>query len=147
MTYAVKEIFYTLQGEGSTPAGRRSSAASPAAICGPAASRTAARPSASSATPISSASTAGRRQVRGAAALADARAGAWPGEAVGRGEPLVVCTGGEPLLQLDAAADRRPAQRGFEVAVETNGTAPPAGHRLGLRQSQGGAAGVTAATS
>ena len=37
--------------------------------------------------------------------------------------PLVVCTGGEPLLQLDApAADGAARPRGFEVAVETNGT-------------------------
>jgi 7-carboxy-7-deazaguanine synthase (Cx14CxxC type) len=40
----------------------------------------------------------------------------------------VVCTGGEPLLQLDAAAIEAMHARGFEVAVETNGTQPiPAG--------------------
>jgi 7-carboxy-7-deazaguanine synthase len=38
------------------------------------------------------------------------------------GRPLVVCTGGEPLLQLDADAVRALHARGFEVAVETNGT-------------------------
>jgi organic radical activating enzyme len=46
------------------------------------------------------------------------------GRAVG-GRPLVVCTGGEPLLQLDAAAIDALHARGFEVAVETNGTQPP----------------------
>ena len=38
--------------------------------------------------------------------------------------PLVVCTGGEPLLQLDAAAVDALHAAGFEVAVETNGTRP-----------------------
>ena len=43
------------------------------------------------------------------------------------GRPLVVCTGGEPLLQLDVAAIDALHARGFEIAVETNGTqhAPP----------------------
>jgi organic radical activating enzyme len=44
------------------------------------------------------------------------------------GRPLVVCTGGEPLLQLDEPAIDALHARGFEVAVETNGTQPaPAG--------------------
>lgn len=44
------------------------------------------------------------------------------------GRPLVVCTGGEPLLQLDPALIDALHARGFEVAVETNGTiAAPAG--------------------
>jgi 7-carboxy-7-deazaguanine synthase (Cx14CxxC type) len=63
-------------------------------------------------------------------ALADAVLSRWPtvdnGRAMG-GRPLVVCTGGEPLLQLDAAAVAAMHARGFAVAVETNGTqdAPP----------------------
>jgi organic radical activating enzyme len=51
----------------------------------------------------------------------------WPRVAERRavgGRPLVVCTGGEPLLQLDASAVRALHDRGFEVAVETNGTQP-----------------------
>jgi 7-carboxy-7-deazaguanine synthase (Cx14CxxC type) len=61
-----------------------------------------------------------------AEALADAVAAAWPDGAGGR--PYVVCTGGEPLLQLDAAAVTALKARGFEVAVETNGTqVPPPG--------------------
>ena len=50
----------------------------------------------------------------------------WKGEGAGR--PLVVCTGGEPLLQLDEAAVDAFHAVGFEVAIETNGTKlPPAG--------------------
>jgi 7-carboxy-7-deazaguanine synthase (Cx14CxxC type) len=55
-----------------------------------------------------------------AAALADAVAARWPGE----GEKLVVCTGGEPLLQLDAPLIDALRARGFKIAVETNGTLP-----------------------
>ncbi len=51
---------------------------------------------------------------------------------------FVVCTGGEPLLQLDEDLVDALHARGFEVAVETNGTLrPPDGHRLDLRQPQG----------
>src|ERR1044071_3596587 len=61
------------------------------------------------------------------ALLASAVAAAWPtGEAAVR--PLVVCTGGEPLLQLDPPLIQALHAAGFEVAVETNGTLPrPAG--------------------
>jgi len=52
------------------------------------------------------------------AALADHVAGFWPGG----GAPLVVCTGGEPLLQLDAPLIAAFKARGFDIAVETNGT-------------------------
>src|SRR5690606_11821297 len=47
----------------------------------------------------------------------------WPGG----GKPYVVCTGGEPLLQLDAALIAAFHDVGFEIAVESNGTlaAPP----------------------
>ena len=42
--------------------------------------------------------------------------------------PLVVCTGGEPLLQMDAALVEHLHRAGFEIALETNGTlAPPPG--------------------
>jgi 7-carboxy-7-deazaguanine synthase (Cx14CxxC type) len=58
--------------------------------------------------------------------LADRVAAAWPASRGGR--PLVVCTGGEPLLQLDAGLIAALHARGFEIAVETNGTlAAPAG--------------------
>ena len=53
--------------------------------------------------------------------LARAVAEAWPGTP-GEGRPYVVCTGGEPLLQLDAPLIGALHQEGFEIAVETNGT-------------------------
>jgi 7-carboxy-7-deazaguanine synthase (Cx14CxxC type) len=61
-----------------------------------------------------------------AAALASAVASHWP-QASSHGRPFVVCTGGEPLLQVDEELVSALHQRGFEVAIETNGTraAPP----------------------
>ena len=138
MTYAVKEIFYTLQGEGANagrPAvflrfagcnlwtGREHDRAK--AVCrfcdtdfvgiGPEGG-----------------------SFRDPAELADAVRAHWPkkeaGDAVGdagtmkpwvrSGRPLVVCTGGEPLLQLDESLIDALHDAGFEVAVETNGTQP-----------------------
>lgn len=124
MTYSVKEIYYTLQGEGvhtGRPAvflrfagcnlwsGREQDRAS--AVCrfcdthfvgvdGP-----------------------GGGKFATAEALAEAVSAAWPGG----GDPYVVCTGGEPLLQLDAPAIDSLHAAGFEIGVETNGTlvAPP----------------------
>lgn len=58
-------------------------------------------------------------QYRTADQLADAVAAAWPDD---EGWPYVVCTGGEPTLQLDAAAVDALHDRGFQVAIETNGT-------------------------
>ncbi|MCB0638231.1 MAG: 7-carboxy-7-deazaguanine synthase, partial [Lewinella sp.] len=61
-----------------------------------------------------------------AAELADLVASLWPDQQ--RGLPYVVCTGGEPLLQLDEPLIKALQAQGFEVAVETNGTLPaPAG--------------------
>jgi 7-carboxy-7-deazaguanine synthase (Cx14CxxC type) len=57
-----------------------------------------------------------------AEALAAHVAGLWPAGASGGGRPYVVCTGGEPLLQLDAELVAALGARGFEVGVETNGT-------------------------
>ena len=59
-----------------------------------------------------------------AADLARAVEAAWPADQEGAGARYVVCTGGEPLLQLDVAAIDALHQRGFTVAVETNGTLP-----------------------
>jgi 7-carboxy-7-deazaguanine synthase (Cx14CxxC type) len=59
------------------------------------------------------------------AGLAEAVAGRWTGSPRGR---LVVCTGGEPLLQLDPPLISAFRGQGFEIAIETNGTLPaPAG--------------------
>jgi 7-carboxy-7-deazaguanine synthase (Cx14CxxC type) len=52
--------------------------------------------------------------------LAETVAALWLGE----GPPYVVCTGGEPLLQLDSALVSAFHEKGLEVAVETNGTIP-----------------------
>ena len=139
MTYTVKEIFYTLQGEG-FHAGR------PAVFCR-----------------FSGCNLwTGREQDRHRAicqfcdtdfvgvgpdggkfatpdALADRIAQLWPAPVAGAlaakrssprpqapaprpGTPYVVCTGGEPLLQLDEPLVDALHARGFEVAVETNGT-------------------------
>jgi 7-carboxy-7-deazaguanine synthase (Cx14CxxC type) len=126
MAYSVKELFYTLQGEGRN-AGRA------AVFCRFAGCNL----------------WSGREQDRALAAcrfcdtdfvgtdgdgggkfvdadrLADAVALAWAG---GSGPRMVVLTGGEPLLQVDAALIVALRARGFEIAVETNGTvAPPTG--------------------
>lgn len=63
-----------------------------------------------------------------AEALASAVAQCWPESearmASNRARPLVICTGGEPLLQLDETAIAALHSRGLEIAVETNGTRP-----------------------
>ena len=127
MAYTVKEIFYTLQGEGSN-AGR------PAVFCrfsgcnlwtGREADRARAVCQFCDTDFVGVGPDGGR--FADAESLADAVLSRWPvvthGRALG-GRPLVVCTGGEPLLQLDAEAVRALHARGFEVAVETNGTQP-----------------------
>lgn len=120
MSYAVKELFYTLQGEGALT-GR------PAVFCGFAgcnlwsgreADRTGALCSFCDTYFVG---TDGGRY-NDAAALADRIAGLWPSSERAR---FVVCTGGEPLLQLDLALIGALHKRQFEVAVETNGTIPP----------------------
>ena len=120
MSYSVKEIFLTLQGEGGQ-AGR------PAVFCRFAGCNL----------------WSGREQDRATAvctfcdtdfvgmdgegggrfatpqALADAVAAKWTG---GPDNRLVVCTGGEPLLQLDPPLIAALHARGFTIALETNGT-------------------------
>jgi 7-carboxy-7-deazaguanine synthase len=125
MTYAVKEIFYTLQGEGAN-AGR------PAVFCRFAGcnlwtGREADRAEAVCRfcdTDFVGTDGPGGGKFPSAHGLADAVAAAWPGPA-SEGCPLVVCTGGEPLLQLDTPLLDALHAVGFEVAVETNGTVPP----------------------
>ncbi len=112
--YTVKNIFYTLQGEG-VHAGR------PAVFC----------------RFVGCNLWSGREEDREAAvckfcdtdflggekyyleALVDAIAAEWPET---KGRPYVICTGGEPLLQLDENLISALHAAGFEVAVETNGT-------------------------
>jgi 7-carboxy-7-deazaguanine synthase len=127
MTYAVKEIFYTLQGEGANT-GR------PAVFCRFAGcnlwtGREQDRYEASCQfcdTDFLGTDGPGGGRFATAAELARAVDGAWP--VAHPGPRFVVCTGGEPLLQLDEELIAALHQAGFEVAVETNGTLPaPAG--------------------
>jgi 7-carboxy-7-deazaguanine synthase (Cx14CxxC type) len=125
MAYAVKEIFYTLQGEGAQAG--RAAVFCRFAGCNLWSGREADRAQAVCRfcdTDFVGTDGAGGGKFADAASLADAVAVQWPGG----GKPLVVCTGGEPLLQLDAPLIEALHARGFEIAVETNGTQPaPAG--------------------
>jgi len=128
MTYSVREIYYTLQGEGAQ-AGR------PAVFlrfagCNLWSGREAHRADAVCNfcdTEFVGTDGPGGGKFADAAALARAVRRAWP-EHAGGVRPYVVCTGGEPLLQLDAAAIDALHGEGLEIGVETNGTiAAPAG--------------------
>ena len=126
MTYSVKEIFLTLQGEGGQAGraavfcrftgcnlwtGREQDRA--AAICN------------FCDTDFIGTDGQGGGKFADAVALAEAVLAVWTG---GASERLVVCTGGEPLLQLDVALVAAFKARGFAIAVETNGTQiPPSG--------------------
>ena len=123
MTYTVKEIFYTLQGEGGQAG--RAAVFCRFAGCNLWSGREADRASAICRfcdTDFVGTDGPGGGKFGTAQSLAEAIAAQWPGQA--GGEPLVVCTGGEPLLQLDAAAVEAIHAEGFEIAVETNGTQP-----------------------
>ena len=124
LSYAVKEIFYTIQGEGRN-AGRAS------VFCrfsgcnlwsGREVDRASARCSFCDTDFVGIDGTGGGR-FDGAADLADAIAASWQGGRSAR--PLAILTGGEPLLQVDAALIDALHARGFEIAVETNGSLPP----------------------
>jgi 7-carboxy-7-deazaguanine synthase len=121
MAYAVKEIFYTLQGEGAQAG--RAAVFCRFAGCNLWSGREVDRAGAVCRfcdTDFVGTDGPGGGKFADAAALADAVAAQWPGG----GRPLVVCTGGEPLLQLDAPLIDALHARGFEIAVETNGTQP-----------------------
>jgi|SRR6516165_2803143 7-carboxy-7-deazaguanine synthase (Cx14CxxC type) len=125
MSYAVKEIFYTLQGEG-RQAGR-AAVFCRFAGCNLWTGREEDR--AEAVCQFCDTDFVGMDGENGgryeAAALAQQVAALWPAGAERR---LVVLTGGEPLLQVDAALTTALHARGFEIAVETNGTiAPPPG--------------------
>ena len=126
MSYAVKELFLTLQGEGAQT-GRRAvflrfagcnlwtgreqdRAAAVCSFCD---------------TDFVGTDGEGGGKFADAEALADAAAACWGHHPEHR---LVVCTGGEPLLQLDPPLIAALHARDFEIAIETNGTQePPAG--------------------
>jgi 7-carboxy-7-deazaguanine synthase (Cx14CxxC type) len=122
MGYAVKEIFYTLQGEGAQAgraavfcrfagcnlwSGRESDRA--AAICR------------FCDTEFVGVDGAGGGRFESAEDLAAAIEQKWPADSA-LGKRFVVCTGGEPLLQLDLSLIQALHARRFEIAVETNGT-------------------------
>lgn len=134
MTYSVKEIFYTLQGEGAQ-AGRpavflrfagcnlwsgqeKDRAQAICQFCD---------------TDFVGSDGEGGGKFADSASLAMAVAAQWPGRGSAQnekaaGKPYVVCTGGEPLLQIDEALVTALHGQGFEIAIETNGTLmPPAG--------------------
>ena len=127
MAYTVKELFYTLQGEGAQTG--RAAVFCRFAGCNLWSGREADRARAVCRfcdTDFLGTDGEGGGRFADAEALAQAVAARWPQGAGGR--PYVVCTGGEPLLQLDAPLIDALHAPGFEVAVETNGTHPaPAG--------------------
>ncbi len=122
MAYTVKEIFYTLQGEGIN-AGR------PAVFCrfsgcnlwsGREADRSTAVCRFCDTDFVGVGPDGGKFST--AAELAAAVRSRWPADAPADVRPFVVCTGGEPLLQLDADAIGALHDVGFDIAVESNGT-------------------------
>ncbi len=121
MPYDVKEIFYSLQGEGAH-AGR------PAVFCRFAGCNLWSGLEADRAKSVCKFCDTDFRGVDGtggesfasAKELADAVLSVWPKK--NKARPFIVCTGGEPLLQLDAKLIDEFRARGFEIAVETNGT-------------------------
>jgi 7-carboxy-7-deazaguanine synthase len=126
MTYAVKEIFLTLQGEGAQ-AGRRAVFLRFAG-CNLWSGREEDRASAVCQfcdTDFVGTNGQGGGKFASAEALADAVEQCW-GQ-LHRSNRYIVITGGEPMLQLDVALIRALQDRGFEVGVESNGTlaAPP----------------------
>lgn len=124
MTYSIKEIFYTLQGEGAN-AGR------PAVFCRFAGCNLWNGREADRATAVCrfcdtdfvGTDGDGGGKFATAQALAEAIAAQWPAASPRR--RFVVLTGGEPLLQVDAALTAALHALGFRIAVETNGTQPP----------------------
>lgn len=121
VTYSVKEMFYTLQGEGARAG--RASVFVRFAGCNLWSGREQDRAEAVCQfcdTQFVGVDGDGGGKFETAHALARAAAALWPGG----GAPYLVCTGGEPLLQLDAALIDAFHAQGFEIAIESNGTLP-----------------------
>lgn len=124
MAYVVKEIFYTLQGEGAQSG--RAAVFCRFSGCNLWSGREEDRERAVCTfcdTDFVGVGPDGGR-FADASSLADIIDQCWTGASTDAERKYVVCTGGEPLLQLDEAAIAALHQRGFEVAVETNGTQP-----------------------
>ncbi|MDT4954215.1 MAG: 7-carboxy-7-deazaguanine synthase [Acidobacteriota bacterium] len=125
MSYRLKEIFYTLQGEGGHT-GR------PAVFCRFAGCNLWSGHEKDRASAVCQfcdtdfvgTDGPGGGHFESAADVAQAVSALWPAQREAKVRPLVVCTGGEPLLQLDEALVVAFHQEGFEVAIETNGTRP-----------------------
>jgi 7-carboxy-7-deazaguanine synthase len=121
-TYSVKELFYTLQGEGANVG--RAAVFCRFAGCNLWTGRESDRQQA--VCPFCDTDFVGIGPDGGKFAqptgLAQAVAALWPSSTNDVSHPLVVCTGGEPLLQLDELLIDALHAEGFEVAVETNGT-------------------------
>jgi 7-carboxy-7-deazaguanine synthase (Cx14CxxC type) len=129
MTYAVKETFYTLQGEGVNTG--RPAVFLRFAGCNLWTGRESDRSEAVCRfcdTDFVGTDGVGGGKFESGETLAAAVASAWPASISTFAKPLVVITGGEPLLQLDPVLIAALHRQGFEIAIETNGTLPaPAG--------------------
>ncbi|WP_019645776.1 7-carboxy-7-deazaguanine synthase [Novispirillum itersonii] len=126
MTYSVKELFYTLQGEGAHSG--RAAVFCRFTGCNLWSGREEDRATAQCQfcdTDFVGTDGEGGGKFATADALAAAVAACWSANAAhGSGIPYVICTGGEPLLQVDTALIEALHHRGFEIGVETNGTQP-----------------------
>src|SRR5437762_5179478 len=126
VTYQVKEIYYTLQGEGARAG--RAAVFLRFAGCNLWSGREEDRATATCQfcdTDFVGTAGPGGGKFSSPDALSAAVAAKWP---KGQGKPYVVCTGGEPLLQLDVTLIQALHDKGFEIGIETNGTLlPPPG--------------------
>ncbi|WP_148253876.1 7-carboxy-7-deazaguanine synthase [Aidingimonas lacisalsi] len=123
--YHIKEAFYTLQGEGARTG--RASVFCRFSGCNLWSGRAVDRPRASCRfCDTDFVGTDGQHggSFSDAASLAEHLLSLWPTATTASAVPYVVFTGGEPLLQLDASLVDAMHARGFEIAVETNGTLP-----------------------
>ena len=127
MTYTVKEIFFTLQGEGANTG--RAAVFLRFAGCNLWSGREEDR--ATAVCPFCDTDFVGTGPDGGKFASPEALARAvvdrWPWARTRGARPLVVCTGGEPTLQLDEPLIEALHDAGFEIAIETNGTRVPPG--------------------
>ena len=128
MTYSVKEIYFTLQGEGAQTG--RAAVFVRFTGCNLWSGREQHRQEAVCKfcdTDFVGTDGPGGGKFKSAADLAEAISRAWP-DGAPVASKYVVCTGGEPLLQLDDAAVSAIHKASFEIGVETNGTiAAPVG--------------------
>lgn len=121
MSYSVKEIFHTIQGEGANIG--RAAVFIRFAGCNLWSGREADR--ATAACSFCDTDFVGGERIQTAKELASRATAFWP---IGKHHRFVVLTGGEPLLQVDAALLKALKDERFHIAVETNGTLPLPGH-------------------